>query len=809
MGRGAAMIETVEANFPAKLRALDQWVGYKIVLKPGDKKPTKVPYSPNGDFEASTTEPKTWSTFETACAAIDRFGYDGQGFVFTKHDPYAGIDFDNCVVNGRIDPEVWDWVQRLDSYAEYSPSETGIHVVIRGVMPEGKGRKHTKRGIEMYDRGRYFTVTGRHVEGTPTTVNERQTELDALYAELFPKKSTPSQSTRSTSTIIPADDKELIDRMFGSANGDKIRRLWDGDTSGHSKDHSSADLALCNFLAFWTGNDAARMDRLFRRSKLYRDKWDRKDYRDRTINAAIADTKEVYKGTRGTIEIADPPTIQSVYVNGNGAHHQSEAPKVAEDDKPDFRTDLGNARRFTRQHGQNVRFVDEWGFVVWDGKAWRRDQTGQVMRLAKKTVLSIFDEASTCMRLAQRAQGELKAATEREDADAAKKATEQVEKFTKMAKDLNTWALTSQGAARLEAMIKLAKSEMPIPARPEDFDKDPWLLNCDNGTIDQRTGTPRPHRREDLITKLCPVEYNPDAQCPTWLAALSRWMDGKQHMVDFLQRLAGYSITGDVSEQILPFLFGDGSNGKSTYMGNQLAMLGKDYATQAAPELLTAGREGHPTELADLRGMRLVASIEVDDGKRMAEGLVKQLTGGDKLKARFMRQDFFEFSPTHKIFLIANHKPVVTGTDHAIWRRVLLIPFTVKITEEERDPSLSEKLQQELAGILTWAVQGCLQWQKQGLQIPEEVKTATNEYRIESDVLLSFLDERTTKVNDAQIKASKLYKAWESWCEANGEKPRNGTWFGNELKKRGYVKEKNYLGVFYRGIGLVEAGEPE
>lgn len=795
------MIATLEANIPAEMRELNQWVNYKLLLKRGQPKPTKVPFDPRTGAEASSTDPRTWASFDEVSKAQ---GYNGYGFVFSEHDPFTGIDIDNCIVDGVIDPAALATAKAFGSYAEISQSKTGLHIVVKGRKP-GDRCKHTKRGIEVYDHDRFFVMTGDHLECTPPTINERQAELDAFYFGLFPtKKSSVEQPTQS-SAAVPADDQELLNLMFASANGDKIRRLWDGDTNGHSKDHSSADLALCNFLAFWTGNDAARMDRLFRRSKLYRDKWDRQDYRNRTINAAIADTKEVYKGARKTIEIADLPTT-TVYANGNGAHHQGEAAKVDEGDKPDFRTDLGNARRFTRQHGQNVRFVEEWGSLIWDGKRWRRDQTGQMMRLAKKTVLTIFDEASTCMRLAQRAQDEVKAATESEDTEAAKKATEQVDKYTKMAKELNAWALTSQGAARLEAMIKLAKSEMPIPARPEDFDKDPWLLNCDNGTVEQRTGTLRQHRREDMITKLCPVPYDPNAQCPTWLAALSRWMDGKQHMVDFLQRLAGYSLTGDVSEQKLSFPFGDGSNGKSTWMNTQLAMLGKDYATQAAPELLTAGREGHPTEIADLRGMRLVASIEVDDGKRMAEGLVKQLTGGDKLKARFMRQDFFEFDPTHKIFLIANHKPVVKGTDHAIWRRILLIPFTVKITDEERDPRLSEKLQQELKGVLAWSMRGCLEWQKNGLQIPDEVIAATAEYKTESDILARFLDECTTRVSNIEVRASVLFKRYQKWCADNGEAEMNSTRFGLELGRRGYEKrvDKGSRLTYYTHLGIID-----
>jgi P4 family phage/plasmid primase-like protien len=475
-------------------------------------------------------------------------------------------------------------------------------------------------------------------------------------------------------------------------------------------------------------------------------------------------------------------------------------------EQPDFQTDLGNGRRFAKQHGHNVRHIKEWGNMIYTGKRWEPDSTGQVMRWAKQTALSIFDEAKVCLKLAQKAQEEVKLAAEADNMEAAKEAEAKADKYAKLSKSLTTWAMKSQGVARLEAMVKLAMSEHPIPARVEDFDKDIWLFNCDNGTVDLRTGRLQPHRREDLITKLCPTPYDAAAQCPLWEKTVTRLMHDKQEMVGFLRRTYGYSLSGDVSEQKLFFPYGDGSNGKTTTMKVPLEIMGKDYATMAAPDLLTSsGTSRHPTEVADLRGMRMVASIEVDDGKRMAEGLVKQLTGGDRVKARFMRQDFFEFEPTHKIFLVANHKPVIRGTDYAIWRRVLLIPFTVKIEEEEKDKNLPEKLRAEYPGILAWMVRGCLEWQEKGLQVPDEVMAATDEYKKESDVLARFLDECTVRV-PIDTQASKLFKCYQKWCAENGEEDMNNTRFGLEMTKRGYEKQVQGRNkqTFYLQLGLVD-----
>jgi putative DNA primase/helicase len=307
--------------------------------------------------------------------------------------------------------------------------------------------------------------------------------------------------------------------------------------------------------------------------------------------------------------------------------------------------------------------------------------------------------------------------------------------------------------------------------------------------VNLRSGELRPHRREDLLTKIAPVEYDPDAPAPTWQATLERVLPNSEIQA-FFKRLCGYATTGDTSEHVLPMLFGTGANGKSTVLNALLEALG-GYAMQSAPDLLIAKRNSHPTELADLFGARLVASIEVEDGRRLAESLVKQLTGGDRVKARRMRQDFWEFSPTHKVFMAVNHKPIVRGTDTAIWRRIRLIPFTETIPPTEQDKRLPEKLNAELPGILAWAVEGCLEWQREGLQAPEEVRKATGEYRSEMDVLGAFLKECCRRDADATVGAQDLYKAYQMWAEENGERSEGKRKFSTQLKERGFESRRS------------------
>jgi putative DNA primase/helicase len=436
-------------------------------------------------------------------------------------------------------------------------------------------------------------------------------------------------------------------------------------------------------------------------------------------------------------------------------------------------TDLGNAQRLVAQHGQDIRYCHPWRrWLVWDGSRWAKDETGVVLLLAKETVRFIYAEA---------------AATVDE----------------KTRKAIAEHAKRSESAMRIRAMVALAESEPGIPVLPGEMDQHEWLFNVKNGTIDLRTGELRPHRREDMITKVAPVDYAPAAKCPTWLAFLERVMAGNRRLMGFLQRAAGYSLTASTREQCFFLLHGTGANGKSVFLTTLLAAAG-EYGIQAAPDLLLRkSGESHPTEVADLFGARLVVATETEAGRRLAENLVKQLTGGDRLKARFMRQDFFEFEATHKIWLATNNKPTVKGTDYAIWRRIKLIPFTVTIPPEERDQSLPEKLRQELPGILTWAVQGCLEWQARGLDEPSEVTDATCAYRDEQDVLGGFIRDRCVVQPWAKVLARDLYRAYTEWCGENGEHPMAQRNFGMRLSERGFSNQRGAGGRhLWVGIGL-------
>jgi putative DNA primase/helicase len=438
-------------------------------------------------------------------------------------------------------------------------------------------------------------------------------------------------------------------------------------------------------------------------------------------------------------------------------------------------TDLGNAERMVKRHGANLRYCYAFGkWLHFDGGRWQIDDQGYAARLAKETVRSIFTEAAHA-----------------QDDDVAKR--------------LGKWATTSQSEGHIKAMLELAKSEPGVPIKPEALDARENLLNVLNGTIELRTGELREHRREDLLTKMAPVKYDPDARAPVWKEFLDR-VQPDADLREFLQRATGYSATADTSEQCMFINYGLGANGKSTYQETISAALG-DYAMRTPTETLLVKRAGGvPNDVARLKGARFVSASETEEGRRLAESLVKDLTGQDTISARFMRADWFDFKPTHKLWLSTNHRPEIRGTDNAIWRRIRLVPWAITIPKAEQDRRLSKKLHDELPGVLAWIVRGCLEWRRGGLAEPEGVTTATSEYRAEMDVLGAFFTDCCVVAPDAKVYARDLYKAYVWWCEENGERPETQRRFGGRLKERGFESRRGGSrgAALYDGVGLTE-----
>jgi len=339
---------------------------------------------------------------------------------------------------------------------------------------------------------------------------------------------------------------------------------------------------------------------------------------------------------------------------------------------------------------------------------------------------------------------------------------------------------------------------------PEDFDRDQFAFNCGNGVIDLRCGRLRPHRREDLMTKCSPVDYDPEAPCPVWKKFLKDIFDGNRDLVKFVQKFLGCSLTGDMSSQAMFILYGTGANGKSTFINVVTRILG-DYATTTPTETFMQKKGEQATnDIARLKGARFVSATESDERGRLAESVIKRLTGNDMISARFLYGEYFQFLPTFKIVMATNHNPRIGGMDFAIWRRIKLIPFLKTFPEERQDKTLPQKLEGELAGILAWMVEGCLKWQKEGLGSSEAIQNATEEYRNQMSDIQMFLSDCCEYEEEAMTQSSVLYAAYVAWCEKNNERAKSNRSFSMMLSDSGMDKVKTSVAMFWIGIRIAD-----
>lgn len=473
-------------------------------------------------------------------------------------------------------------------------------------------------------------------------------------------------------------------------------------------------------------------------------------------------------------------------------------------------TDAGNARRLVGLFGRDIRYCPEWkSWLVWNGRCWEHDTDDlRLMRMAKRTVQSLYREA----------QAWIKKLAEEQDEQPGNLLSEEAEKhraYLRKANGLLSWAVKSEGANRLHAMITLARSEPGIPVSPALFDQHPYLLNVANGTLDLRTGELRGHQEHDYLTICLAQDYDPRAACPRWEQFLTEVLATRE-TVAFIKRAAGYSLTGDTREQVFFFLCGRGGNGKSTLINTLLRLLA-GYGHKASIEtfmlshLTRSGSTATP-DLAELPGKRFVSPGEVEQGQRLNEKFIKDLVGADPQAARQLFEHQFEFIPQCKLWMYGNYEPRIKGQDTGIWRRVRYIPFKSTFKDEpeagekKKDGKLPEKLQAELPGILAWAVEGCLAWQREGLGTSKEIVDATKAYKENQDILAPFLADRCLIAQHAKAKKADLWDAYLAWLKENaeGDKFVTSHAFSREMKARGFEDDVKIGGIrYWGGIGLL------
>lgn len=767
MTRKPDILTILADNIPLVMRDSSRWLGWRWEADIAAGKWNKPPIDICRDRKGSSTNAATWCDFPTALSAAESSFVDGIGFALG--DGFCGVDFDNCRnrATGIIAADVQAYIARLNTYGEVSPSGEGAKLIQLGTLPKG-GRAHGQ--VEMYDGGRYFTVTGHRLDGCPIELSRNAAALAAVHQELIEAHKNVNQCRHDSRlddrelalaalealSAARADDYHdwLLVGMALHAADSGLLDAW--DTWSQKSDKYAAGCCAPKWQSF--NGSAVGLGSLIH--------WARQD--GWTPPRAQSRTKKTRTWENAAARAED---------NGSGERF---IPRPS--------TDLGNAERFVSQHGSRVRYVATWDkWLCWDGTRWRIDLTREVWRMAKKTVRSIYGEVAKVAKAPEASRDDLQELTE--------------------------WAKASERRERIGALLALAANEEVVAIDHTALDADPWLLNCTNGTLDLRTGELRPHDPADLLTKSTNIEYpiEPGEDTPIWDEFLESTFLANGELIRFLQRMIGYAAAGVIQEHVLAILWGTGSNGKSTFLNAILDSLG-DYGFQAPQGFLMVKRGAtHPTELTDLFGARFVSIAETQDGQRLDEGLVKMLTGGERIRARRMREDFWEFAPTHTPFLATNYKPVVRGGDYGIWRRLKLIPFTAMFVDPTeaaehpgaplKDRELAVKLKAETGGILKWIVAGCLAWQREGLNPPQAVVGATKAYKEESDTFKTWIDDQCEVYPGAEWKASAAFKSYRDWCEETGEKSVSKNKFAEKVEEAGFERlPRRATGNFYGGF---------
>ena len=849
------LVNRIKSNFPRDLLSLAQWVCWRIESR--DDKPTKVPYSVNGQ-RAASDNPATWASFDAACKAFLNGNYNGVGFMFSEHDPYIGIDFDKCIQpDGTIDQAKLKHFFALNSYTERSQSGTGAHIIVKGLLPPG-GRKSNQQQIEIYDRKRFFVVTGDCFDGYSTKAEERQAQIEQFHKLIFPAKEQAAQQHHANGNgQIPTDDQTLLDRMFSSRNGADIQALWNGDKTPYNGDESAADLALCNYLAFWTGNDAARMDRMFRQSRLYRDhKWNRpartgEKYGEGTIARAIAATKETYSPRRQ--EVNAIATVESVaptaHKNSNGSHNHTktnaEGGYAKESKKNDIkrlsyiallnamkskamalRDDALIAECLHDKEEGDARLLDFilHGSLIYDhtdkiwywynGLFWEPDETWNIYQLTSD-VLSELYKSLSLRKHAESIDLEKRLLTEDEPSQEQR---DELKRIISLAKAARSRAISLNEIKEVKQVLSFANSGLRLGISGSEWDTRTDLLCTQNAIINLKTGLVVPPDPHTYIRTVAVVNFDANATCPIFERSILEIFNGRQDDVDYVQRILGYAMAGDCTESDFPIWYGeDGRNGKEFILERIRNVLGEKLTGPVESELLLAsklqrGKNSSTEGLMVLRGRRIAWASETNEGRSLDLASMKDLSGGHVLTGRHNHGKQVEWKRTHTLILLTNHRPHVNSQALAEWDRVKLLEFPLsfvndpdpaKPNQRKKDKSLGNRIDQgELSGVLNWLIAGNLAWRAMGLSEPESVKAATAQYKADEDSLGHFIKECCLIGESMKCKPVDLYRSYTQWTDI-GTKPMGKKTFYAKIEQRGH---RRYMAMgieYFNGIGIL------
>ena len=733
-------------NLPKELKENALFCLWKYEMRNGRK--TKVPYQTNGK-RADSSNKACFSDFDTVANLTQ--SYDGIGMGMFQ--PFVAVDIDHCVDGGKLSDMATDIVETLNSYTEYSPSESGVRIVAKAdTLSYDKVKyyiNNQKIGLEVYVAGmtnKFVTLTGNTICEAP--IAERTNEIMAILDKYMQKPVVALNPKKIVGSYL--SDESIIEKSAKSKQGEKFSALWNGE---FETSHSEADQALCAVLAFWCGGDTEQMDRLFRKSKLYREKWERNDYREMTLQKALMQTKEFYK-----------PVKSNANTDFNDELQRLIELNPADTTKYPW-TDIGAGKLFADFYKAVLRYVPErrtwfdyqagtWSADIGGLKAMRRCM--ELANLLHLYALEIKDE-------------------------------HQRKSYMDYSKRWQTHGYRVN-------VLKDAQVHHPISFL--EFDTDPYIFNCSNGTLHLDTGKFTEHISSDLLTKKSSVAYEPSAHSKRWNNFISEIMSNDQERALFLQKVFGYALSGDTHHECMSILYGATTrNGKGTLCESVLKVFGS-YGCTSRPETIAqknSTNSSQPSEdVARLAGIRFVNIAEPGKSLVLNAALVKNMTGNDTINARFLHENSFDFQPQFKLYINTNYLPVVNDMTVFTSGRVIIIPFERHFDESEQDKGLKhEFMKPEVqSAILNWLLVGYKQLQLHGLKMPQSVINATDQYEHDSNKTLLFIEDCLEEGTDYEERTSEVYNRYKSWCIENGQYAESMKNFKQSLSAVVEVKRK-------------------
>ena len=769
-----------EQNIPSVMKNSQRWVMWKLEGRTNALKGTKIPYSIKNPYKrASTTNPNTWGSFGESIPMATLHDMSGVGYVFTEEEGIVAIDIDGCIKDG-IPTDIGNDILSLFSgktYVEISPSGTGYHILTRGTL-----KQTSFTGIEVYTSGRYFAITGNFVGGC-NTINLLQPELDILcnsYGRTVSQQpivwadapNAPKQNTDSVNFVdvlnlrvqdigYPGNAKQTSDSEIRGSHP------FHGSTTGlNYAINTSKNVWICRRDGHNSGGGPLELFAV--REGII----NCEDSRPGCLDGKWKEVLRALEKSGYKLPKRDPPPITP---NPTAITHT------------DFHcTDFGNAERFLAKYSNEVLYCklqDSW--YIWDKDigVWEKDNLLKIRECVKRVLIDIYHEVEYHQNHDDRAK-------------------------------IARWAIQCEKPEHINACLNVAQSDPKIVIHPSKFDNDKYLFNMKNGTYDLRTHTLLPHDKENFITKVVNYNYDSSATCPRFnkfVERIFRSRKDREQVKEYIQKALGYSLTGEISQQAIFLLYGSGANGKSTLIETQRLVVGDYGTTVDSSSLTTKKNDSVRNDIARLPNVRFVAASENAKGTVLDEELVKKLSGGDQVTARFLFQEEFQFYPQLKLWWAFNHPPGLNDFTHSLMRRLKLIPFEEVIGDDEKIDQAILLLwhSEELSGIFNWEINGLKKFQKDGLKDIPAVKDAVKAFKEEQDRLHEFISmvcfipgTDGVPMQDVVTGASLLGMRYNDWAAKNNEKPMSQRKFSMELAERGFKRSHTAKGSVFHGIGF-------